>query len=81
VADYDHWAALGHPDWSYESVQPFFVMSEKSDQPKSSFRGTKGAKFVFLVTLASHLTLLYIVGPWKNRKSNLEKVPLRWSES
>lgn len=45
VADYDHWAALGHPDWSYEAVQPFFVRSERTlDQPQSSFRGTTGAK-------------------------------------
>jgi len=44
VADYDHWAALGHANWSYEKVLPFFVESEKSlDRPKSSYRGTKGA--------------------------------------
>lgn len=43
VADYDNSAALGHPDWSYEKVQPYFVKSERTlDQPKSWYRGTKG---------------------------------------
>lgn len=43
AADYDDWAALGHPDWSYEKVLPYFVRSEKAlDQPKSSYRGDSG---------------------------------------
>ena len=42
-AGYDVWAALGHPDWSFEKVLPFFVMSEKTlNQPKSSYRGDSG---------------------------------------
>lgn len=48
VADYDHWAALGHPDWSYGKIEPFFVKSERNlHQPKSSYRGTKGASKVW----------------------------------
>ncbi|KAF5286483.1 hypothetical protein FQR65_LT12566 [Abscondita terminalis] len=28
--DYDNWASLGNPEWSYEKVLPFFIKSEKS---------------------------------------------------
>lgn len=42
-ADYDNWAALGHPEWSYEKVLPYFVKSEKTlNQPKSAARGDSG---------------------------------------
>ena len=27
--DYDHWADLGFPDWSYKKVLPYFLRSEK----------------------------------------------------
>ena len=55
VADYDHWAALGHPDWSYEKVQPFFVKSERSlNQPKSSYRGRKGAAHIIFLLHTEH---------------------------
>lgn len=29
--DYDHWAALGNPGWSYEEVLPLFKRSENSE--------------------------------------------------
>lgn len=42
-ADYDSWAALGHPDWSYEKVLPFFVKGERTqDRPKSNYHGDSG---------------------------------------
>lgn len=42
-SDYDAWAALGHPDWSYEKVLPYFVKGEKTlNQPKSDYRGNTG---------------------------------------
>ena len=44
VADYDTWSAMGHPEWSYEKVLPFFVKGETAlDWPKSKYRGDSGA--------------------------------------
>lgn len=42
-ADYDAWAALGHSDWSYGKVLPYFVKGEKTlDRPNSKYRGDSG---------------------------------------
>jgi choline dehydrogenase len=42
-ADYDHWAALGNPGWSYEDVLPFFKRSENNQCfGADSYRGTGG---------------------------------------
>ena len=42
-ADYDHWRDMGHPEWSYEKILPYFVKSETSlNQPSSYFRGKQG---------------------------------------
>ncbi|KAF4620148.1 hypothetical protein G7Y89_g14673 [Cudoniella acicularis] len=43
AADFDSWAEMGHPEWSYEKVLPFFVKSERTiGQPKSDYRGDSG---------------------------------------
>jgi choline dehydrogenase len=42
-ADYDAWAEMGHSEWSYEKVLPFFVQGETSlNQPKSGYRSDSG---------------------------------------
>ncbi len=42
-ADYDHWAALGNPGWSYEDVLPFFKRSENNQCfGANSYRGAGG---------------------------------------
>jgi len=49
-ADYNAWAALGLPKWSYEKVLPFFVKGERNlNQPKSYFRGTTGKSKLLIV--------------------------------
>ncbi|KAH8586212.1 hypothetical protein B0O99DRAFT_558419 [Bisporella sp. PMI_857] len=43
AADYDSWANMGHADWSYNKVLPYFVKAETSlNQPKSAYRGSSG---------------------------------------
>ncbi|KAI1297305.1 Glucose dehydrogenase -like protein [Halotydeus destructor] len=40
--DYDSYAALGLPTWSYDKVLPFFKTFENSINYKSQYRGDKG---------------------------------------
>jgi len=43
--DFDHWAALGNPGWSYEEVLPMFIKSENNqhiDELEESYHGTEG---------------------------------------
>lgn len=42
-ADNDAWTALGHPDWGYNKVLPYFVKSETSlDYGNSTYHGNTG---------------------------------------
>lgn len=41
--DYDHWAALGNPGWSYDEVLPYFKRAENSEtHGANDFHGTGG---------------------------------------
>lgn len=41
--DYDHWAALGNPGWSYESVLPYFKRAENNERfGADAFHGAGG---------------------------------------
>ena len=40
--DYDHWAALGNPGWSYDEVLPLFKRSEHNEQFTDAFHGQGG---------------------------------------
>jgi choline dehydrogenase-like flavoprotein len=41
--DFDDWAALGNPGWSYREVLPYFIRSESNDAyPGSPYHGTDG---------------------------------------
>ncbi|KAJ7664371.1 alcohol oxidase [Mycena polygramma] len=42
VGDFDHWAELGHPSWSYDSLKPYFIKLEKSLSQRSNDRGYFG---------------------------------------
>lgn len=43
VADYDEWAALGMPDWSYDHVLPYFKRSQDATNRRGSpYHGTGG---------------------------------------
>jgi Choline dehydrogenase and related flavoproteins len=40
--DYDHWASLGNPGWSYDDVLPLFKRAENNEQFKDGFHGQGG---------------------------------------
>jgi choline dehydrogenase-like flavoprotein len=40
--DYDGWAALGNPGWSYDEVLPYFKKSEHNDHIHDEFHGQGG---------------------------------------
>ncbi|MEJ8824337.1 GMC family oxidoreductase N-terminal domain-containing protein [Variovorax humicola] len=41
--DYDHWASLGNPGWSYDEVLPFFKRAENNETHRGDpFHGTDG---------------------------------------
>ncbi|GAB2570960.1 GMC family oxidoreductase [Spirosoma areae] len=51
--DYDNWAALGNPGWSYQEVLPYFIRSEHNeqyDQLDSRYHGRSGPLNVTFAT-------------------------------
>lgn len=40
--DYDHWASLGNPGWSYDEVLPLFTRAENNEQFSDQFHGQGG---------------------------------------
>ncbi len=40
--DYDHWASLGNPGWSYEDVLPYFKRAECNETLRNEFHGNDG---------------------------------------
>ncbi len=40
--DYDHWASLGNPGWSYDEVLPLFKRAEHNEQLYNAFHGQGG---------------------------------------
>ncbi|KAF7944822.1 uncharacterized protein EAE97_005455 [Botrytis byssoidea] len=46
AADYNYWAQLGHLDWSYDKLLPYFMKSETvMGSQESKYRGTSGPWF------------------------------------
>ncbi|MFI4941303.1 MAG: GMC family oxidoreductase, partial [Burkholderiales bacterium] len=45
-ADYDEWAALGNPGWSYADVLPYFRKSENNQTFRDEFHGNSGPTWV-----------------------------------
>jgi choline dehydrogenase-like flavoprotein len=40
--DYDHWASLGNPGWSYDEVLPYFRKAENNETHRDAFHGQGG---------------------------------------
>lgn len=45
-ADFDEWAELGNPGWSYEKVLPYFIKSEHNENIESAYHGQDGLMHV-----------------------------------
>ena len=41
-SDYDHWAELGNPGWSWDEVLPFFLRAEHNERGADAFHATGG---------------------------------------
>ena len=41
-ADYDHWAELGNPGWSFQDVLPYFIKSERNHEIHNELHGNDG---------------------------------------
>lgn len=41
-SDYDHWAALGNPGWSYQDVLPHFKRTENNERGADVYHGVGG---------------------------------------
>ncbi|WP_137894452.1 choline dehydrogenase [Ramlibacter sp. 2FC] len=44
--DFDHWAHLGNPGWSYEDVLPYFKKMEHNERGGDSYRGENGPLWI-----------------------------------
>lgn len=42
ATDYDHWAKLGNPGWSYAEVLPYFRKAEHNERGGDAFHGSGG---------------------------------------
>jgi len=58
--DYDHWASLGNPGWSYNDVLPLFKRSENNEQFKDNFHGQGGPLNVTYPRHESPCTKLFL---------------------
>ncbi len=58
--DYDGWAALGNPGWSYDEVLPYFKKSENNEQIHDEFHGQDGPLNVCDVQSDNPIPELYL---------------------
>ena len=58
--DYDHWASLGNPGWSYDDVLPLFKRAENNEEFKDDFHGQGGPLNVTYPRHQSPLTNLFL---------------------
>lgn len=58
--DYDHWATLGNPGWSYDEVLPYFRRAEHNEQFDDAFHGQGGPLNVTYPRYDSPLTQAFL---------------------
>jgi choline dehydrogenase len=59
-SDYDGWAALGNPGWSYREILPFFLRSENQQRGASEFHATGGPLWVSDLRCVNPLSRAFI---------------------
>jgi len=60
-ADYDHWASLGNPGWSYDEVLPLFKRAEHNHCfGSNAYRGTDGPLQVSYLRSPSPINEVYL---------------------
>jgi choline dehydrogenase len=70
--DFDDWAALGNPGWSYEDVLPYFKRSEVTALGDAALRGRSGAVSVEPLRSTHPLAAVF------NRAA--EEIGIRWND-
>ena len=58
--DYDHWAELGNPGWTYNEVLPLFKRSEHNEQLDNAFHGQGGPLNVTYQNHASPVNQMFL---------------------
>lgn len=58
--DYDQWAALGNPGWSFADILPYFKRSQNQERGASAYHGTGGPLNVADLRSPSPLTRVFI---------------------
>jgi choline dehydrogenase len=64
--DYDRWAALGNPGWSYEEVLPLFKRSEHNEQFSDELHGQHGPLNVTYQNYHSPLSEMFLAAAQAN---------------
>ena len=59
-ADYDHWAALGNPGWSYADVLPYFKKAEHNERGADDWHGVGGPLNVKDLTQPNRFSGLFV---------------------
>ncbi|WP_301102979.1 choline dehydrogenase [Propionivibrio sp.] len=59
-ADYDQWAALGNPGWSFADVLPYFKRAQHQERGASAYHGTGGPLNVADLRSPSSLTRVFV---------------------
>ena len=58
--DYDRWAALGNPGWSWSEVLPYFRKAEANERGESEYHGGHGPLAVSNIRSGNELTEAFI---------------------
>jgi len=64
--DYDHWATLGNPGWSYDEVLPLFQRAENNEQFHDAFHGQGGPLNVTYPRFDSPLSQMFLDAATQN---------------